>query len=669
MAKELTNEKLVPFAALVHALDGAIQTRSIYPPKHPMLAESAKGLKVALDAWFRIEGKLDLGFSPKNLLLNGQFVKDKDPVFVSMANYFHSRGLLALTVTRGVSETEIGTLFDAFRGTPEAIAEAGGVATQMRACAHITIKEIDYRVVLAASRRNAASDPIRLWESLCRMGDSANPTSETMMAAIKDTGKVADAVNAAFAVSGKDRAAVTAKIWQVLGAFGRETAKLTRGEDRPLRQSLSVIAAKLNPELLVSLFEKGGVDPETRELQGMLLNDLPEDVVAGFIVSIIDRQGKIDRNLIDLFGKLSARPARSTGVSSLVAEKLLQESQSRGGGLDEIREAIQEALKIAPRDDFMSKIYKLTVDTVSEKVGLVSELSASLKALVQDYEKRVQPANTDRERAELLLNVLWFESDPVYFRKFSDLLIDSMQNSPADRVNELARDALTLYSEKSGADSSERAIARESEIALSRLGKITGAPFLVSLIPKATDSELRGIGLSLDGLDSSSAGTFLDAFLAERSILGKERFAIMLSGIPFTEEQMEKVVAALDKESDPKGRDIMLAVLLGGCDEKRAHALFAKLRKGFFVNAHLRAAVRICGERRMHGTVPHLANILAVRPRLDWRGYHSLRTAAATSLIQIGSPEARQTLEHHGSKKDRAVRQACEKVIKRVGSK
>ena len=61
MAKELTNEKLVPFAALVHALDGAIQTRSIYPPKHPMLAESAKGLKVALDAWFRIEGKLDNG--------------------------------------------------------------------------------------------------------------------------------------------------------------------------------------------------------------------------------------------------------------------------------------------------------------------------------------------------------------------------------------------------------------------------------------------------------------------------------------------------------------------------------------------------------------------------------------------------------------------------------
>ena len=143
----------------------------------------------------------------------------------------------------------------------------------------------------------------------------------------------------------------------------------------------------------------------------------------------------------------------------------------------------------------------------------------------------------------------------------------------------------------------------------------------------------------------------------------------MLSGISFTNEQMEKVVSALDKENDPKARDIMLGVLLGGCDEKRADALFAKLGKGLFISAHLRAAVRICGERRLAGTVRHLATILDARPLLDWRGYHSLRTAAATSLLQIGTPEARQTLEHHEGKKDRAVRQACERVIGRIGAK
>jgi len=663
MTKGQTKDRPVRLATLVHALDSTIQTRSIYPPRHPMLAESVKNTKAALETWFRSEGKLELGFSPKNLLLDGQFIKDENPCFAAVATYFHARGLLALSMTRSVSESEITTLFEALRGTPEAIAEAGGVAGKVRSCAHITIKEIDYSTVLASSRRTAVSDPIRLWESLCRMGDLTKLTADTLMSTIKDSGKVVGALNTAYTRAGKDRDGVTAKIRQMLGSIGRESAKLSHSHDQPLRQSLVSIATKLNPELVASLFDNGVGDSETSALQEMLLDDLPEGAVADLVVSVMERKGKIDRNLIDLFGKLSAKPRRSTAVSSLVADKLRQSSPFKGGDVAEIRDAIHEALNIAPRDDFMTKVYKLMVDTVSEKVSHVANLSPTLKALVRDYEARVESANVDREKAELLLNVLWFESDPLQFKKFSDMLLESLQTCPKDRINALARDALKLYSEKIGADPSQQGFARESEAALGQVGKLVGVPFLVSLIPQASERELRGIGCALDGLETNSVDAFLQAFLKERSIAGKERLAIMLSAMAVTGKQMKHLVSALRKERDAKGRDILLGVFLGTGDGTRTDGLFAELGKGLFVSKHLRAAVRVCGERRVAGAVRHLTNILAVRPRLDWRGWGSLRTSAALSLLQIGSPEARQTLEIYEGKADRAVLEACAKVL------
>ena len=49
---------------------------------------------------------------------------------------------------------------------------------------------------------------------------------------------------------------------------------------------------------------------------------------------------------------------------------------------------------------------------------------------------------------------------------------------------------LMQYSEKNGADPSQKAIAREAEMALSRIGEIAGAPFLVSLIPTTISARL-----------------------------------------------------------------------------------------------------------------------------------------------------------------------------------
>ena len=661
MTTGLTIKNAAPFAALIRSLDAAIRMRSIYPAGHPTHADSVKNTKSALDAWFRLGSKFELGFSPKNLVLEGELIKENNPAFAAMADYFHSRGVQALSIARSVAEAELTTLLDSLSGSPEAIAEAGGIVPQLRACTHITVKEIDYRAVLAASRRNAAADPIRLWESLCRMVEAEHPAGDSVAAMAKDPAKTAAACNAAFAGADRNRDAMLAKLRKVLNAIGQESAKASR--DRSVRESFAAIAAKLNPELLVNLLAEGGDATGASALQETLLRELPENTVADLIVSMIDRQGKIDRNLIDLFGKLSRKTSKLSDVASLVADRLRQSGESAGDGLAGVREAIREALKVAPRDDFMSKVYKLTVDTVSERIKPAKGLAAPLKALVDAFEDRMQPANAALDKVELLLNVLWFESDPVHFKKLSESLLEALRNCPAERVHALARDALKLYSEKLGAAADLEDIAREAEPALRQVGKLAGAPFLASLIPGANEVLLRGLGCAFAGADAHSADVLLDAFLKEHSPAGKHRYATILSGFTFTTRQMRRVVAALRQSHDHRSRDIMLGVLLQNCGEREAEELFALLDKRLSVSEHARSAVRICGERRLTGMVPHLAKILDVRPRLDWRGYGALRTAAALSLLQIDTPEARRILEHHENNKDRAVRQACEKVL------
>ena len=666
--KELPKEKQTLFDGLAKTFNAAIKSTAMYPAQHPMQVEAVRTLKASLDSWARTEGRLDLGFSQNNLLLNGRFVKEGDSTYATVAGYFHRRGLLVVSVARGVSESETGTFLDAVKDSPEAIAEAGGIASRMRGCAHFTIKEIDYSALLSASRRGGVGEEARLWESLCQMGDDIRKGGltrtklEALLLKIKDSGKVAAAFNSAFQKPGGQSDAV-ASIRGVIGILVKEGRRLPSDQARTVRQGLAGIVAKLNPGLFGKLFEPGAAGREIEALQDGVLDALPEDVTADLIVSLIDKEGKVDRGLVSLFERISNKKEKSSAVSTLVAERLLNSSRAKSGGLAEIQQAISEAFENSPRNDFMSQVYQLTVDALPGTIKSRVALSEPLRRLVQEYVTLAEATNTGQEEVRLLLNILWFEKDPLQFRKFSDLMLESLDRSQGDGIRELARDALVLYSEKANEADGDPSVRGEADAALARLGPLAGAQFLVSLIAQADTNQLRGIGRALDGLTSDSAETILAAFRRASTVLVKEKYGTVLSGMKFTPERVETIVKGLEKETDLKARDHMLGVLLRTRDTRVLDELFRILGGGFLIRESQRALVRVCGELRIDEAVPNLNDILSVRPRFDWRGHRTLRVAASVSLGQIGSAEAREALGKYIDDADATVRKAAEQAL------
>jgi hypothetical protein len=670
--KELPKAKVANFEAVVRALNTALSTTAMYPERHPMRAEAAKAAKAGVDAWFRAESALDIGFSPDNVLLAGQTVKEKDSLFTEVANHFHSRGVLAIALNRSVSVEELTSLFDALLETPEAIAKAGGVVRRMRPSTHIKVKEIDYAAVLAGSRRQAASgsEPLRMWESLCRIGDElwqggvTKSKLEALEAKLGNPRAAADAFNTAYAKAGRDGDAVAGKIWQLVGGLLRDEGVVSPDKVRALRKCLTSIAGQLSPDLAASLLAQSTEDATTSALEDVFAEGMSDDAMAATIVSFMGRQGAIDSRMVTLFQKMSAQPKRSSAVAALVAGGLRKKAGGTTEGLAQIQEALLTAMKTTDLNAFMSEVYRLTVDMLPTRAGQVAGLPERLVPVVHDYE---QLAGTDagakQAWTDLVLNILWFDDDPTSFEAFNDRLIALFGEDASACDERLIRSALKLYAAKVEQPRVPEAIVQISGEALRRIGKLAGAARMVSLIAGSDEDELKGLRRALDGIEVGSADALLDAFLRESRGETRAKLAFMLWDVPFTHKQMRAIVKSLDRERNAKERDAVLGALIGSSDAKRMDTLFGCLRGGLFINRHLHALVRVCGERRRAEAVRHLGAVLAWHPRFYQRGGDALRAAAAVSLGQIGSDESLAVLGQYAGDRDPAVRKACERAI------
>lgn len=666
MPTPVSKEKVALLEAIVRSINNVFRASSMYPPKHPMQLEAAKALNASLESWFRMESKVELGFSPNNILLGAQPIKEKDELFATVATTFHRRGLQAITLSRGVTETETATFFEAAKQTPEAIAAAGGIGKQLRGCPHIRVKEVDYSALLVDSGRNIAADPTKIWEALCRIGEDiqngvmSGPKMDALLARIKDSGKSAEAFNTAYARAGRNQDVTAFKIWQTIGNMTLACEDQPPDKAKAARQFLSLIVAKLNPELISRLFERDSDDATIRAAQDCVLDSLPDQFVANLIASIMDKEGKIDRRLMDMFAKISTAKARTESVAAKVADKLQGAMAGGDEELARIRQAVSEAFENTPENEFISELYRRTLDNLSQRKGTSSSVPESVRALLREHEAILEPANLARERCILLLNLLWSEPNPVHFGQFSDMLVEGLRKlEKADPA--MIRDALDMYCNRPMEGENAALLAQETDRGIGQLGAAAGAQILTALIPKADGPMLRGIGRALSGAGEQAADPIVEACLRERSTDARKKYGLILSGIRFSSERARKVAAALRKGGNDDAGPMIEALLKSG-DPAVADSLFEEFGEGLRVGVALRTLVRLCGTCRAEQTVPHLGAVLSIQPFLDWRGYGPLRVLAAQSLAAIGSQEALRTLVQYADDKNPTVRGICQQA-------
>ncbi|MGD9874544.1 MAG: hypothetical protein AB7T27_09780 [Kiritimatiellia bacterium] len=665
MAENLSSDKVAAFMDVVRSINTALRNSAMYPAGHPMLTASVKSLKAALDGWLGSGGKLDMAFSRSAILLGGKPVKEGNPVLAGLADHFHQRGLLALTIRPGITAPEVSALLAAIKDPPEVIAQSGGISAKLRLCPHLIVKQIDYSTLLArgGSQAGGASD-VNLVQILCdaekgaRAGILSAATVEGMSAALAGEKKFAAAVNEMFAPPAGRRGEAAKNIWRVTGRVVRLCKGAPSEKAAETLRHLSAVLAELKPEALAALFGEQAAEEGMDDLQRMALQAIPDERLSEMITAHITREGQVDGSLMNIFMRLSARAGASSGLAQSVAKKLSGLDHDR---LATVQGALEDALKTAAKNEFMSQVYQLTVDSLAEKSRATIATDGVVATLVSNYEKLRDPARVDEEKIMLLLNILWFEDDPGSFREFSGKLLDTLSRCREEIRSSMALDALRVFWEKTR-PGTYPAIVREAVSGLRRAGPIAGPRALVSLIPVSSQTQLEEIGSLLSANEAESEQALLDLLFSGDDREVGPKISLALAFMKPSAGRVEEMARAIGRERNIETRRATLRMLAESRDKTVLENLFAFFAGPLAPHRILPELVEECGRGRVAEAVPFIAGLLN-RYSMPVPGRARVVQTAVESLCHIRSPEAAAVLQKCIHEKNRTVELACKKIM------
>jgi len=651
MQKVASSEQVDQLEKVVRAINVALANSALYPAGHPSYAESARVLHSALTTWLQLYGRLDLAFSPKGLLLGGEMIAREIASFSEIATYFYRRGLLALKVQRSVTEEEVSALLEAAKGSPEAVTEAGGIAPRLRGCPNLVARQLDFsRVAAAGGGQKASRDPDALWKDLVRLATESpshgadRDGARRLEKVLQNPGAVADALNSAWDVDAQSGAARSGQVARkVLAEVFRISNRAPSALSANTRRLLGEVAARLRPEVILQFFDAKAASPSQENLQQELVHLCPDHAMADFLVSLLNRQDRIDQTLLNLFDRLSAVPDKCSSVATRLVANLTAMHREGRMNLPDLAAGIAKAMDGYHTNAFMSTVYKLTMDAIASAQSREPRLSPELARMVEEFENGQTAEQLLMVRIRLLLNVLWYENDPEAFIELVVQLADDAAALPRSELVALAPDLAKLLATKlvSGPAASEQ----RADNALRRLAAMVDVQWLVDMIPSADENSLRGISFALGGLGERALDPLIGACARALDPACRRRLIIVLAGMELDETRaLSMVEQVLKKLKRPALR--MQVMNLIACTRDRAllSALFSVLTRSFLRAPLLRYVVVSCGQNRVQESVPHLAALLKGPNPLRWLWRGALAASVRESLKRIGTPAAAEAL-------------------------
>lgn len=675
MAENLTSEKMAAFMDVVRSINTALRNSAMYPPGHPMLTASIKSLQGVLDGWLGAGGKLDLAFTRNSILLGGKPVKEGNPVLAGLAEHFHQRGVLSLTIRPGITLPEMSALIAAIKDPPEVITKAGGISAKLRLCPHLAVKHIDYSALLTkGGGQPGGASEATLVQILCEAGKSPKTAilpravMDGFSSALANEQKFAASINELFRPPESQRSEEAKNLWRLMGRAFRLWKSAPSARSVEALKHLSTVFKNLKPEALAALFGEKATEEGMNELQGAALEAIPDDALSDMISTHISRRGQVDDSLMNIFMRLSAKAGASSGLAASVAGKLSELGRTDHDRLATVQGALEDALKTAAKNEFMSKVYQLTMDSLAEKTRPAFAAEGAVAGLVRHYEKLRDPARADEEKIMLLLNILWFEEDPGSFREFSGKLLDAISRCREDIRSAMALDALRVFWEKTR-PGIHPALSREAATGLRRVSPLAGAQPLVSLIPAASRSQLEEIGGALGSFGPESEQALLTLLTSGEGRAASQKISMALAAMKLSAPRAEELARTVSREKDPETRKLVFRMLTESNDRTVIESLFRFFEGQLAPHRMLSELVEECGCCKVAEAVPFLAGLLNRYP-MPVPGRQHVIQKAVESLCHIRTPEAVEALQKEiRDRKNRTVEQACKKIMHQIEAK
>ena len=703
----------------------------LYPVSHPISELSIKNFKSSLDKWFSKKEVLDIGISPDSILLDGDFVDRKNELYREVGSHIHSQGVSSVNISKGVDSVELTEMFRFLKMDAKLIREGDACETVIPELEHIIIRAVDYSLLLEGEGGGLSEDDEELWRTLTtvsresRSGKLPREREEFIRDFLQDPKISATVLNKVYrdAVVRMEGDETVDRTRESMARIYDYMAKNPGDIQDTSRSDVGRIVSRLDPEFILKLFSPTSVDGRNFDLAGEMMKDIPDEFFAGFIESLIKSSGGFNENLLKVFERLSPGGTREGKIVSMVAGRLSDAPSFDQGALAELQTSIKEVFASHPESGFMSQMYTLTVNTFIDRKAARMDLPKDLVAMVESYNRAAENEGFKGQEAELILNLLWQETDPVDFERlcaqltgilpelfklrdiarikdiFSFFFVDIKQEKrELPGIKEERDNVISILKEESVARQaisllagcnetmSDKAVFILEKIKTPDILRILLDEFctekkegrrnnLALLFEKLSEEELDIVEETIKLSDSRSARdlfNMIKRIFPERSrrfvneILSIDDATIkreILEGFVVRTEQ-EKIIlkALLKKEKDPGLRRKVIVAILKTKDKTALSDLFACAGSGFFEGGILPEIIETAGELGSVESVPLLIKLLE---RRDIFGRaEKLKIASVVALGRIHSEEAMEALKKAASRGTKEVKEICDIIIK-----
>lgn len=717
MADKIPEVKIKLFEVIVRSFTIAIKCSALYAITHPSVENSIKSFKENLDKWLDQEESLNIGIAADNLLLNQEFVREASELFAEVADYLHQRGLVAISFLKGVTLNELISFFTIIRNEPKFFTQNGGIVKNISKVDFIQIKEIDYSSLLNASDEGTVTlEDKNIWQQLTSIGSNLQaqelPESsfEFIMDFLKDQKKSAPLLNKIYK-DALQKLEGKSMVDSFRGTFENMVKYLKnkpKNDSRAIKAELAQILSNLNPDFVANVFVSNNPQTGAADLSKDFFNDLSDDEIANFMASLMSNEGKVSENLFKLFDKLAPKSKGTGNLAVMLTDKLLEKKLIKKDALTDLQTSIKHIFEANSDNEFMSQMYKLTVETLVDQGSQGQDSKNIYAQLVSEYENSLSQENMEKSKIDLVLNLLWLESDPGEYKKFSDILLQVLDKFNSPEYIQSFKEAFEYFNEKIKPE--QRAnpeISRIIDEAKEKLYSPASLCKIIALIPGLDALGLDAVAYIIGCSKGLSGGLVLDAFMNKKDDYLKDKFITVINktGVDISENILNKLsdTSGLDKQSakdlfkilkesyPSKAREIarnfiqspdedirnyaldgfipqndeeiniifniflkegkedsrekLLSGLVKSNDKNVLNKLFGLLQKKLMGSSYLVKCIRFCGDNGATEALPHLERIITLRPIFDTEVKKQLRISAVVSLAQIGTPEAMRLVE------------------------
>jgi hypothetical protein len=732
--RELTRQESELFSLIIKNLSMALKNSVLYAYDHPIYKASLDNFRSSLEMWFASSERFDLGVAQEALYIGSVPAAPGNERAVEVANYLHVRGIISISFIKGLNSGELGSLFNFLKEDKKIIRDKGGVLANVPPSPHIQIREIDYSVLLAKQKETGdKSDEEKIWQFLfdissdIKIGEDLPESKvEFLVDFFKDTQRSATVINKVYkeAINRMDDEETAKNIRGTVAKVCDYFEKHSWNKGKEVKVELMKIVSQLHPDLINVLFEKTVVDDKNFDLAEEVTKDLSDSFIASFIESLITQESNFNENLLKVFDKLTPGESKANSVVNMVADRLLGRRVLNADALTKLQMSIKEIFKTHPHSGFMSQMYNITVDAVVNKKIDTLVYVARLSPLLNKFAQSMAEDKLQKEEIWLLLNILWLESNPLEFNKFSSKLAGTLTELLDAKDTVRIREILQFFTEKMRPEqTADTQMSTEIKDVISRITSKEAIDSIISFVAEADSKSLDDIGDILSRAGERAAGPLVDAFLAEKNPAQRNKYRQLFS--KSSAAVVEEVVTRLEyidvnvasdllgilKEQDQDKANLIAKRLFWNKDararweglevfeaknEDDRSSLFLMFKKekdkevrkkaamvlletrvpdaigllfrytdgGFFGRAFLPHLVEACGRIKCQEAFPHLAKLLLRKYFFitPWRD--NLRVAAVTALGRLRTPEAMELVKGGVKDKSAKVRKLCEILVK-----